>query len=46
MSAFTLKLIAFILMVLDHVYYYIADTPIWFTYIGRIVAPIYFFFAC
>lgn len=43
MSAFTLKFIAFILMVLDHVYYYIADTPIWFTYIGRIVAPIYFF---
>lgn len=43
MNAFILKLIAFILMILDHVYYYILDTPIWFTYIGRIVAPIYFF---
>ncbi len=43
MSAFTLKLVAFFLMVLDHIFYYIWGTPIWFTYIGRIVAPIYFF---
>lgn len=43
MSAFTLKLLAFFLMVLDHIFYYISGTPIWFTYIGRIVAPIYFF---
>lgn len=43
MSAFTLKFIAFIFMVMDHIYFYIAGTPIWFTYIGRIVAPIYFF---
>lgn len=43
MSAFSLKLICFFLMVMDHIYYYIQGTPIWFTYIGRIVAPIYFF---
>lgn len=43
MSAFRLKFVAFILMILDHLYYYIAGMPIWFNYIGRIVAPIYFF---
>ena len=43
MSAFMLKFIAFFLMVMDHIFFYIADTPIWFTYLGRIVAPIYFF---
>lgn len=43
MSAFTLKLISFFLMIMDHIYFYIQGTPIWFTYIGRIVAPIYFF---
>lgn len=43
MSAFTLKLIAFVFMVMDHVGYYIINTPLWFRYIGRIVAPIYFF---
>lgn len=43
MSAFALKSIAFVLMVLDHIFYYIKDTPIIFTYLGRIVAPIYFY---
>lgn len=43
MSAFTLKSVAFVLMVLDHIFYYIKDTPIIFTYLGRIVAPIYFY---
>ncbi len=43
MSAFNLKIISFFLMVMDHIYFYIDGTPIWFTYIGRIVAPIYFF---
>lgn len=43
MSAFNLKIISFFLMIMDHIYFYIQNTPIWFTYIGRIVAPIYFF---
>lgn len=43
MNAFVLKFIAFIIMIMDHAYYYISGMPIWFTYIGRIVAPIYFF---
>lgn len=43
MSAFMLKLVAFILMILDHTFYYIKDVPIVFTYLGRIVAPIYFY---
>ena len=43
MSAFTLKSIAFVLMILDHIFYYIVDVPIFFTYLGRIVAPTYFY---
>ena len=31
-------------MLLDHIYYFIPGTPIWFTWLGRIVAPIFFFF--
>lgn len=38
-----LKFIALILMVMDHIYYYISGTPIWFNYVGRIVAPIFFY---
>ncbi|EIA31261.1 Putative F pilin acetylation protein, partial [Candidatus Arthromitus sp. SFB-5] len=30
MSAFTLKSIAFVLMILDHIFYYIVDVPIFF----------------
>ena len=45
LDAFELKLLAMGLMLLDHIYYFIPGTPIWFTWLGRIVAPIFFFFA-
>ena len=45
LDAFRLKLLAMGLMLLDHIYYFIPGTPIWFTWLGRIVAPIFFFFA-
>ncbi len=45
LDAFKLKLLAMGLMLLDHIYYFIPGTPIWFTWLGRIVAPIFFFFA-
>lgn len=44
LDAFELKLLAMGLMLLDHIYYFIPGTPIWFTWLGRIVAPIFFFF--
>jgi len=45
LDAFRLKLLAMGLMLLDHIYYFIPGTPIWFTWLGRIVAPIFFFFS-
>ena len=45
LDAFRLKLLAMGLMLLDHIYYFVPGTPIWFTWLGRIVAPIFFFFA-
>ena len=43
LDAFRLKLLAMGLMLLDHIYYFIPGAPIWFTWLGRIVAPIFFF---
>lgn len=46
MSSFTLKLIALILMLLDHIYEFFGFTgavPIWFTWLGRLSAPIFSF---
>lgn len=43
MNAFVLKFIALIFMIMDHLYYYISGIPIWFNYVGRIVAPIFFY---
>ncbi|SCG84194.1 TraX family protein [Proteiniborus sp. DW1] len=42
-NGFQLKMIMTILMLLDHIGQFIPDTPIWFRYLGRIVAPIFFF---
>ncbi|MFA5523637.1 MAG: TraX family protein [Tissierellales bacterium] len=42
-NGFQLKILMAILMLLDHVAQYIPNTPIWFHYLGRIVAPIFFF---
>ncbi|MCR8644316.1 conjugal transfer protein TraX [Paenibacillus sp. N1-5-1-14] len=43
LNAFQLKIIALVLMVLDHVATFIPDTPNWFHWVGRIVAPIFFY---
>ncbi len=47
LNGFDLKLIAAALMVLDHVLeYFPSAPPIWFGYLGRIVAPIFFYLTC
>lgn len=43
LDSFKLKIFAIILMVLDHLGNGIANTPIFFNQLGRIVAPIFFF---
>ncbi|KUP34388.1 conjugal transfer protein TraX [Bacillus halotolerans] len=43
MNSFVLKLLAIIFMVFDHVYTYIPKYPIWFGYVGKLAAPIFFF---
>lgn len=43
MNRFQLKLLMLFLMVIDHIGWFIPDAPIWFNYIGRIVAPVFFF---
>ena len=47
LNSFTLKIIAMITMLLDHVYTYIGqsgiDVPIWFGYLGKLAAPIFFY---
>lgn len=46
MSSFALKLIALVLMLLDHIYEFFQITgaiPLWFTWLGRLSAPIFFF---
>ena len=43
LNATQLKFLAAGLMVLDHLRYFWAGTPDWFSYLGRIVAPIFFF---
>lgn len=44
LDGFKLKLLAMILMVFDHLPKAIPHTPIWFGYLGRLVAPIFFYF--
>ncbi|WP_306008602.1 TraX family protein [Bacillus sp. MMSF_3353] len=44
LNAFQLKIFAMILMVIDHVYTYIPDMPMWMHHPGRIVSPIFFYF--
>ena len=43
MSTFTLKIIALILMVIDHVGYYFEGTPLWFRLLGRSSYPLFLF---
>lgn len=42
-SGFQLKIIMAFLMLLDHIAQFLPNIPIWFHYLGRIVAPIFFF---
>lgn len=42
-TTYHLKLIAFFLMVIDHIGAFVQDTPIWFRYLGRISAPLFIF---
>lgn len=43
MSINLLKLIALICMLIDHIGEFIPQSPIWFRYIGRISAPLFFY---
>ncbi len=42
-NGFQLKILMAMLMLVDHIAQFIPDIPIWFHYLGRIVAPIFFF---
>lgn len=42
-NGFQLKIIMAVLMLVDHIAQFIPNIPIWFHYLGRIVAPIFFF---
>ncbi len=42
-TTYHLKLIAFSLMIIDHIGAFLKDTPIWFRYVGRISAPLFIF---
>ncbi len=43
LNAFQLKILASVLMVLDHLRQFMPFMPLWFRYLGRIVAPIFFY---
>lgn len=43
MSVTALKILAVVLMIVDHVGAFIPDAPIWFRWLGRISAPIFIF---
>lgn len=43
MTSTTLKLIALILMLLDHIGQFIPGTPLWLHWAGRLSAPVFFF---
>ncbi|KNZ40938.1 TraX family protein [Acetobacterium bakii] len=43
MNSTTLKIIALLLMLLDHVAQFIPGTPLWFHWLGRISAPLFMF---
>lgn len=46
MTAFALKMIALVCMVIDHIGAYIPDTPVQLRWIGRVAAPIFVFCLC
>ena len=44
-NGFSLKIIMTLLMVVDHIGYFFPTTPEYFRWIGRVVAPVFFFLA-
>ena len=43
MSTFLLKVLAILFMLIDHMYRLLPGYPLWYSYIGRLAAPIFFF---
>ncbi|WP_028545718.1 TraX family protein [Paenibacillus taiwanensis] len=43
LNSFHLKIIGLILMIVDHIHQFIPGMPVWMNWIGRIVAPIFFY---
>ncbi|MEW9096770.1 MAG: TraX family protein [Clostridiaceae bacterium] len=43
LNRFQLKLLMLFFMLLDHIGSFIPNTPIWLNYIGRVVAPVFFY---
>ena len=43
LDRFQLKLLMLLFMLLDHIGSFIPNTPIWLNYIGRVVAPMFFY---
>lgn len=43
LNRFQLKLLMLLFMLLDHIGSFIPNTPIWLNYIGRVVAPVFFY---
>lgn len=41
MNIFTIKIIALILMIIDHIGEFFPDSPIWFRWLGRLAAPLF-----
>ncbi|MCG7409077.1 conjugal transfer protein TraX [Paenibacillus sp. ACRRX] len=43
LNSFHLKIIGLLLMIVDHIHQFIPGMPVWMNWIGRIVAPIFFY---
>ena len=43
MTTTSLKLTALLFMLLDHIYTFIGDMPVYFGWLGRLAAPIFIF---
>ena len=43
MNILTIKIIALILMLMDHIGEFFPDSPIWFRWLGRLAAPLFFY---
>ena len=43
MSSFGLKVVALILMIIDHAAEFLPGMPVWMRWLGRLAAPIFIF---